>query len=168
MECPRCAAQNREERRFCAECGAPLAVPCPSCGFSNEPGEKFCGACTAQPTAAGRPVEAPGHLHADLTPPKHLAEKILTSKGALEGERQQVTVLFCDIVDSSRLAERLDPEAMHEMMDDALRLMPRRPLRGYGESVPRRWPDGPLRSARRPGGSRLPGGPRRRWRSARR
>ena len=47
--------------------------------------------------------------------PKHLADKILTSGIALEGERKQVTVLFCDIVESSRLAERLDPEAMHEI-----------------------------------------------------
>src|SRR5207247_10642883 len=55
--------------------------------------------------------------------PRHLAEKILTSRGALEGERKQVTVLFCDIVESMRLAERLDPETMHELMDRALRLM---------------------------------------------
>ncbi len=55
--------------------------------------------------------------------PKHLADKVLTSKVALEGERKQVTVLFCDIVESSRLAERLGPEAMHEVMDRALRLM---------------------------------------------
>jgi len=47
--------------------------------------------------------------------PKHLADKILTSRVALEGERKQVTGLFCDIVESSRLAERLDPEAMHEI-----------------------------------------------------
>jgi len=55
--------------------------------------------------------------------PRYLAEKILTSRGALEGERKEVTVLFCDVVESSRLAERLDPEAMHQIMDQALRLM---------------------------------------------
>jgi class 3 adenylate cyclase/tetratricopeptide (TPR) repeat protein len=55
--------------------------------------------------------------------PRYLAEKILTSRSALEGERKEVTVLFCDIVESSRLAERLDPEAMHQIMDRALRLM---------------------------------------------
>jgi class 3 adenylate cyclase len=55
--------------------------------------------------------------------PKHLAEKILTSKSALEGERKQVTVLFADLVDSTQLAERLDPESMHEVMDRVLRLM---------------------------------------------
>jgi class 3 adenylate cyclase/tetratricopeptide (TPR) repeat protein len=55
--------------------------------------------------------------------PKHLAEKILTSRSSLEGERKQVTILFCDIVESTRLAERLDPEKMHELMDRTLRLM---------------------------------------------
>jgi class 3 adenylate cyclase len=50
-------------------------------------------------------------------------QKILTSRGALEGECKEVTVLFCDVVESSRLAERLDPEAMHQIMDQALRLM---------------------------------------------
>lgn len=55
--------------------------------------------------------------------PKYLAEKVLTLRGALEGERKQVTVLFVDIVDSSRLAERLDLEVVHELMDRVLRLM---------------------------------------------
>ena len=66
----------------------------------------------------------PGHFAFPQSyTPKHLAERILTSKTALEGERKQVTVLFCDIVESTRLAEQLDPEAMHELMDRALRLM---------------------------------------------
>jgi class 3 adenylate cyclase/tetratricopeptide (TPR) repeat protein len=55
--------------------------------------------------------------------PKHLADRILTTRAALEGERKQVTVLFCDVVDSTRLAEQLDPEVMHEVMDRALQLM---------------------------------------------
>ena len=123
MTCPRCHAENREGRRFCAKCAAPLAAPCPSCGFSNEPGEDFCGGCAAPLAAASRPVEPPLAASPQSYTPKHLAQKILASKSALEGERKQVTVLFCDLVDSSRLAERLDPESMHEIMDGALRLM---------------------------------------------
>ena len=57
--------------------------------------------------------------------PKHLADRILTTRAALEGERKQVTVLFCDVIDSTRLAKDLDPEVMHEVMDRALRLNPR-------------------------------------------
>ena len=87
MMCPRCQAENREGRRFCAKCAAPLAVACPSCGFSNEPGEDFCGGCAAPLTVASRPDEARFASPQSYTP-KHLAEKILTSKGALEGRAQ--------------------------------------------------------------------------------
>jgi Double zinc ribbon len=45
MQCPHCQVENRTGLRFCAECGAPLALLCSACGFSNEPGEKFCGGC---------------------------------------------------------------------------------------------------------------------------
>jgi hypothetical protein len=48
--------------------------------------------------------------------PRHLAEKILTSRAALTGERKQVTVLFCDLANSTALAERLGPEAMHTLL----------------------------------------------------
>lgn len=45
MQCPNCGADNREDRRFCAECGGVFSLACPVCGFRNEPGEKFCGGC---------------------------------------------------------------------------------------------------------------------------
>ncbi len=118
MRCPSCQTENREGRRFCAECGASLAPVCAACGFSNEPGEKFCGGCGQALRSA-----APGAPAPKAYTPPHLAQKILTTRSALEGERKQVTVLFCDVVDSTRLASRLDPEVMHEVMDRALRLM---------------------------------------------
>jgi hypothetical protein len=95
MECPQCQHQNRAGRRFCSKCGAGLAPTCPSCGFSNEPGDEFCGGCGAHLGAR----EAPGGKFASpqAYTPKHLAEKILTSRSALEGERKQVTVLFADL-----------------------------------------------------------------------
>jgi Double zinc ribbon len=102
VQCPRCHAQNCEGRRFCAECAAPLAVPCPSCGFSNEPGEKFCGGYAAPLTVTGHPPE-PTFTSPQAYTPKHLAEKILTAKSALEGERKQVTVLFADLKGSMEL-----------------------------------------------------------------
>jgi len=83
MRCPRCQHENRESRRFCAECAAPLAVACQSCGFSNEQGEKFCGGCAAPLTVAGNPPEPKFSSPRSYTL-KHLAEKILTSKSALE------------------------------------------------------------------------------------
>src|SRR5215831_17023722 len=120
MLCPQCRFENRARVSFCEECGAILDVACASCGATVPAGRKFCGSC-GQPLAA-QPAAAK-FASPEAYTPRHLAEKILTSKAALEGERKQVTVLFCDIVDSSRLAERLDPEAMHEVMDRALRLM---------------------------------------------
>src|SRR5262250_2484614 len=120
MLCPQCRFENRARVSFCEECGARLDLACASCGATVPAGRKLCGSC-GKPLAA-QPA-APRFASPEAYTPKHLAEKILTSKAALEGERKQVTVLFCDIVDSSRLAERLDPEAMHEVMDQALRLM---------------------------------------------
>src|SRR5262245_34746384 len=109
MKCPRCQQENRPGRRFCSECGASLALACPSCGFSNEPGEKFCGGCGTSLAAA----TAPGSPAPESYTPKHLAEKILTSRSALEGERKQVTVLFVDVSGFTALSERLDPEVVH-------------------------------------------------------
>ena len=119
MQCPRCQHENPAGTKFCGECAAPLTSVCDSCGAANPPENKFCGQCAA-PLQRISVAKLPAP---DSYTPKHLADKILTSKAALEGERKQVTVLFCDIVDSSRLADRLDPEAMHEVMDRALRLM---------------------------------------------
>src|SRR5262245_7395807 len=116
MRCARCGSDNRAGRRFCGACGAPLQSSCPSCGFANEPDERFCGGCGK--TLVAEPRESPQSYT-----PKHLAERILTSRAAMEGERKQVSVLFCDLVDSSRLAATVEPETMHEIMDRVLRLM---------------------------------------------
>src|SRR5262245_24773980 len=102
MQCPRCQATNREGRRFCGECGAALALVCPACGFSNDGGEKFCGGCGSPLAATPAPTETPPAPAAKLPSPEsytpqHLAERILTSRSALEGERKQVTVLFADL-----------------------------------------------------------------------
>src|SRR5262245_5852383 len=114
--CPRCQAENREGRRFCGECGLSFASTCPSCGFLNEGGEKFCGGCGKSLTATANRVES-RFISPQTYTPKHLAEKILTSKSALEGERKQVTVLFCDIANSTALAQRIGAEAMHAELE---------------------------------------------------
>lgn len=121
MQCPQCQADNRERRRFCAECGASLAFLCPSCGFPNQPGEKFCGGCGLPLTLGPQTPESRFSSPQSYTP-RHLAKKILTSRTAIEGERKQVTVLFCDIVNSTALAERLGPEAMHTLLNQFFEL----------------------------------------------
>src|SRR5262245_50598659 len=113
MRCPSCAHDHRADRRFCTECGSRLGPTCAACGATVEPSEKFCGSC-------GAPLNEPTAL-AERSPatytPKHLAEKILGSRSVLQGERKQVTVLFADVKGSMELAEGLDPEEWHRIMD---------------------------------------------------
>src|SRR5215831_18841271 len=114
MRCSKCGADNREGRKFCAQCGSPLAAKCPSCGASNEPGERFCGECGSAlvaPAAAG---------------PKKFEEpqiRVAEALENLEGERKTVTVLFADIKGSMDLIEDLDPEDARAIVDPALKLM---------------------------------------------
>ena len=105
--------------KFCGECAAPLAPICPSCGAANPADNKFCGQC-ATPLRIGPTAKfaAP-----DSYTPKHLAEKILTSKAALEGERKQVTVLFADLKGSMELLADRDPEEARKILDPVLELM---------------------------------------------
>jgi len=112
MRCPTCEAENLADSAFCEECGAPLEAACPSCGTGNRPAAKFCRKCRTSLT--GAPAAAPDPR---AYTPKHLADKILQSKSALEGERKQVTVLFADVKGSMELAEQLDPERWHAILD---------------------------------------------------
>jgi class 3 adenylate cyclase len=119
MRCPRCQQENRPGRRFCSECGGSLALACPSCGFSNEPGEKFCGGCgTSLLTPSAPRFAAP-----ESYTPKHLAERIINSKAALEGERKQVTVLFADLKGSMELLADRDPEEARKLLDPVIEHM---------------------------------------------
>jgi len=121
VRCPRCQAENREGRRFCVECGNNLLLICTACNFANEPEGKFCGGC-GRPLAEPVPTTAQERSLQAYTP-KHIATRILSSRHAMEGEHKQVTVLFCDLVESTRLAEQVTAEVMHQVMDQVLKLM---------------------------------------------
>src|SRR4030095_2238147 len=120
MLCPRCRTENREGRRFCSKCAAPLAVVCSSCGFTNDPGDEFCGGCAQSLRATAMPSK---FQSPDRYTPKHLAQKILLSKAALEGERKQVTVLFADLKGSMELLADRDPEEARNLLDPVLERM---------------------------------------------
>lgn len=123
MRCASCSAENTDDRRFCGDCGAPLANLCSNCGFTNQPGIRFCGGC-GQKLHDGATPAAVTPSPAPLTyTPKHLADKILTSQAALSGERKQVTVLFADIKGSLELIEGSDPEQAHSLLDAAITSM---------------------------------------------
>jgi class 3 adenylate cyclase/tetratricopeptide (TPR) repeat protein len=119
MTCPGCQAENPAGMKFCGQCAAPLASICPSCGAGSPPGNKFCGQCAAPLTEAATPRFAPPESYT----PKHLAEKILTSRSAIEGERKHVTVLFADLKGSMELLADRDPEDARTLLDAVLERM---------------------------------------------
>ena len=94
MTCPSCGHENRDGRKFCAECGSPLAAACPSCGASNEPGEKFCGECGAALTGAAPQVTI----------------------AAPAAERRLVSVLFADLVGFTGASESRDAEDSRDLL----------------------------------------------------
>jgi class 3 adenylate cyclase/tetratricopeptide (TPR) repeat protein len=119
MQCPRCQAENPEGARFCEECGARLARACPNCGAEVSPGKRFCWSCGAQ---LGAPATDRVPSPVAYTP-KHLAERILTSKAVLEGERKLITVLFADLKASMQLLADRDPEEARKLLDPVLEYM---------------------------------------------
>ena len=121
MKCPGCQHENPTGSSFCLECGARLGLTCGSCGTDLPAGSKFCNKCG---TAVGSPpVDQPRFASPESYTPKHLAEKILTSKAALEGERKQVTVLFADLKGSMELLADRDPEEARKILDPVLERM---------------------------------------------
>jgi class 3 adenylate cyclase len=120
MQCPRCQHENPTGQKFCGECGARLASACPSCGGINPPAHKFCGECG---TALGQDALAARFASPESYTPRHLVEKILTSKAALEGERKQITVLFADLKGSMELLADRDPEEARKLLDPVLEHM---------------------------------------------
>jgi class 3 adenylate cyclase/tetratricopeptide (TPR) repeat protein len=120
MKCPRCQRENPAQSNYCLGCGARLAVACASCGADLPAESRFCNKC-------GTPVKTEELQSRFKSPesytPKHLAEKILMSKAALEGERKQVTVLFADLKGSMELLADRDPEEARKILDPVLERM---------------------------------------------
>ena len=130
MQCPQCRHVNPSGTKFCGECGTKLQALCPACRTANPPTNKFCSECgqrlgqpAAAPAATAAPLPAAPPAARFASPeaytPKHLAEKILTSRGAIEGERKIVTVMFSDVSGFTAISEKLDPEDVHAIMDRA-------------------------------------------------
>ena len=117
MKCPGCQHVNESVALFCEECGSKLVAVCAQCGAELKPTAKFCLKCGRQTNLAALEAQRPPQRDPRDYTPKHLADKILQSKSALEGERKQVTVLFADIQGSMQLAIQLDPERWHELLE---------------------------------------------------
>ena len=107
MKCPRCEVENREGARFCRECGALFAAVCSSCGVKVGVGSKFCDNC-------GTALAATGATTAERL--QDVTEIVRASKGPAEAELRQLTVMFCDLVGSTELAARLEPEMLRDVV----------------------------------------------------
>jgi class 3 adenylate cyclase/tetratricopeptide (TPR) repeat protein len=128
MKCPKCRAENPETRKFCRECGSKLILVCPKCGVENLPGDKFCGECGHNLTLPSEPT--PRELSYDEKIekirrylPEGLTEKILSQRDKIEGERKQVTVMFCDMEGFTTLVEKLGPEEAYTIMDQIYEIL---------------------------------------------
>ncbi len=125
MQCSKCNFENPSEAKFCGECGNKLEIFCSKCNSSNPANHKFCSECGQQFSADQQPQETVSDPVSDDEKfakiqkylPKGIAEKILAQKGRIEGERRQVTVMFCDLVGFTSMSERLDPEEIYPVMD---------------------------------------------------
>jgi len=121
MECLNCHHHNADGARFCNQCGTPLTAICSHCGAENEPNARFCNQCgEGLGTAANDNTKPAPKVERSVRQytPKHLAEQILSNRSALEGERKQVTVMFADLQGSMDLAEQVDAERWHEILDE--------------------------------------------------
>jgi class 3 adenylate cyclase/tetratricopeptide (TPR) repeat protein len=122
MKCSKCQYENREGAKFCKGCGGKLELSCPSCGCPYQPGDRFCDECghDLRDSKKSPPID---YTEPQSYTPRHLADKILTSRSSIEGERKVVTVLFADIANFTSLSEKLDPEEVHQMMDGAFKIL---------------------------------------------
>src|SRR6058998_3411800 len=118
MGCAVCSHENPPRAKFCQQCGVRLEIRCARCGSELPPSARFCHDC-------GLPAvdTAPATPEPRVYTPQHLAEKILTSRSALEGERKHVTVLFADLKGSMALLADRDPEEARQLLDPVLERM---------------------------------------------
>jgi class 3 adenylate cyclase/tetratricopeptide (TPR) repeat protein len=128
MKCPGCQSKNEDDARFCSKCGIKLEISCPECGKNLAPDSNFCNKCghklTFPPEEASRDLsfdEKIAKIQRYL--PEGLTEKILSQRDRIEGERKQVTVMFCDMEGFTALTERLGPEEAYSIMDDIYEIL---------------------------------------------
>jgi class 3 adenylate cyclase len=122
MKCPKCQFDNREGAKFCNECGHKFEQACPECGVTNRVGSKFCDEC-GYDLRASKEASPIDFSKPQSYTPKFLAEKILTTRSSIEGERKLVTVLFADVANYMSMSEKLDPEEIHQIMDGCFKIL---------------------------------------------
>ncbi len=128
MKCPKCQLESPEGLIFCGKCGARLEIICPNCNFSNPSDFSFCGKCGNNLILPRAPIPKEISIDENLAKlqrylPKELAQKILAQKGKIEGERKQVTVMFCDMAGFTSLTEKLGSVGIYALMDEVYEIL---------------------------------------------
>ena len=126
MKCSNCNVENQKSRKFCRECGSKLILICPSCGYQNFPEDKFCGECGKSLASSAKPEKLSidqkiSKIQKYL--PEGLTEKILAQRDRIEGEKKQITIMFCDLENFTPLAEKLGPEDIFTLMDQVYEIL---------------------------------------------
>ncbi len=122
MKCPKCQFENPGEMQFCGKCGAKLENICPQCNSSNPSDFRFCGKC-GHSLKGSSDASTIDYSQPQSYTPKFLADKILTTRSSIEGERKLVTVLFADVANFTSISEKLDPEEIHRIMDGCFKIL---------------------------------------------
>ena len=128
MQCPECQFDNADGMNFCGKCGKKLEKYCPNCKFGNPSEYEFCGKCGYKLSVAAEISTKELSFDEKLAKiqkylPKGLTEKILSQRDRIEGERKQVTVMFCDMEGFTRLSEKLGPEDAYTIMDKVYEIL---------------------------------------------
>jgi class 3 adenylate cyclase/tetratricopeptide (TPR) repeat protein len=128
MKCPKCKFEIPEGLTFCGKCGAKLEKVCPKCNFSNSFDYSYCGKCGHDLGLPSKPITKELSFDEKLAKiqrylPKDLTQKILAQRDKIEGERKQVTVMFCDMEGFTSLTEKLGSEEMYSVMDQVYEIL---------------------------------------------
>ncbi len=128
MKCPECQFENREGAKFCGECGHQFEIICPACGTNNRAGNKFCDECGSKLSLPLQQVPKDLSFDEKIAKiqkylPQGLTEKILSQRDRIEGERKQVTVMFCDMEGFTPLSELLGIEEAYSIMDQVYEIL---------------------------------------------
>ena len=128
MKCSKCQFENPENAKYCIECGTAVEFHCPKCGAITPATGKFCMECGYNLTLPSEPSSKDLSFDEKIDKiqrylPKGLTEKILAQRNRIEGEKKQVTVMFCDMEGYMSLSDRLGPEEAYDIMDQVYEIL---------------------------------------------